>query len=134
MRPARSFKAVILLSVMCLGVFGILPKTIAEDSLPYATGEFTSGITRGTVEIRRDAGKWVLHFNEGFVHDGSPDPWVALGENGFQRHGIIGELKSNSGAQKYPIGPKLDPRTFHEVYIWCVEHNTSLGRARLKWL
>ncbi|MEM9278624.1 MAG: DM13 domain-containing protein, partial [Pseudomonadota bacterium] len=94
---------------------------------------FTSGITSGSVQVMKSQGQWMVTFGEDFIHDGAPDPWIALGKDGFQRHGIIGELKQFKGAQSYPIGEKLNPEDFNEVYIWCVEHNTSLGRAKLVW-
>ena len=99
---------------------------------PIATGTFGKGSTHGSVKIEQRNGEWILTFGDDFFHEGSPDPWVALGKDGFQRSGIIGELKQFKGTHSLVI-EKLNPQDFNEVYVWCVEHNSSLGRAMLVW-
>ncbi|WP_171136365.1 MULTISPECIES: hypothetical protein [unclassified Ruegeria] len=106
----------------------------APEGKRRAEGRFTTGSTAGGVSLFQNADQWAVYLEMDFVHDGSPDPWVALGQDGFRRDAIIGELTQFRGAQSFPIGPKLTPIEFNEVYIWCVQHNTSLGRARLTWL
>lgn len=106
----------------------------APKSKRRAQGRFTTGSSSGGVSIYQDEERWVVFLEDDFVHEGSPDPWVAFGRDGFRRDGIIGELTAFNGPQVYPVGPKLNVTEFNEVYIWCVEHNTSLGRARLSWL
>ena len=113
----------------------LLPQTsFAGEDIIYAYGKFTSGITKGEVCVTQRKLEWHIEFRDNFVHEGSPDPWVALGKDGYQRSGLIAELKQFKGAQSHTINPKVDPRLFNEVYIWCEQHNTSLGRAKLTWL
>lgn len=112
----------------------IVPKhAFAGEGIEYATGNFTSGVTKGLVCINQHGLEWFVEFRDNFVHEGSPDPWVALGKDGYQRSGLVAELKQFKGAQRHIINPKIDPRQFNEVYVWCEQHNTSLGRARLNW-
>ncbi|MEM7214807.1 MAG: hypothetical protein AAF423_04625 [Pseudomonadota bacterium] len=119
---------------VCIALFLLVCQvSYASERNSIASGSFTSGITSGSVLVRETGGQWVVTFGEDFVHDGSPDPWIAFGRDGFQRHGIIGKLNQLSGSQSHLVGPKLHPPDFNEVYIWCVEHNTSLGRARIIW-
>ncbi|MDA7964263.1 twin-arginine translocation pathway signal protein [Ruegeria sp.] len=106
----------------------------APAGLRRAQGQFTTGSTSGGVALYQDGERWAVFLEDDFAHEGSPDPWVAFGQDGFRRDGIIGELAAFEGPQVYPVGPKLNVTEFNEVYIWCVEHNTSLGRARLSWL
>ena len=103
----------------------------ADDGIVVATGLFTKTITKGNVSLVKRGNAWAVRLEDNFILDGSPDPWVALGNDGFQYRGIIGELVQLSGAQEFPIGALLNPRDFNEVYIWCVDHNISLGRAAL---
>lgn len=118
-----------------LVLLGLVPSVLRaeEKGVLRAKGTFTSGISYGDVTLHETATGWVVELNENFRHDGSPDPWVAFGSDGFRRDGIIGQLQHNDGKQRYQVGPRLNPREMNEIYIWCVQHNTSLGRARLTW-
>lgn len=105
----------------------------AQAREPVATGIFSKGFsTQGSVKIHKENGQWLITFGEDFLHEGSPDPWVALGKDGFQRSGIIGELKQFKGAHSFVV-ERLDPTKFNEIYIWCVQHNSNLGRAKIAW-
>lgn len=94
------------------------------------SGTFTSGRTTGSVQLIQHDGIWVVRLGDDFDHEGSPDPWVALGSDGFRRDAQLGPLNSDTGQQDYPLGPR-DPAEFNEVWIWCQRFSTPLGRARL---
>lgn len=115
-------RAVLLLLLMAL-------PAAAEDV--RATGSFTSGRVTGDVSLVGIDGKWFIRLEENFVHEGAPDPWVALGESTFRRDGLIGPLQSDTGAQLYPVPEHMDRAGFSTVYIWCERFSTPLGRARL---
>jgi len=114
-------------------VFSLLALAPAIAAEPTATGTFAKGFsTTGSVKIHKENDQWLITFGKDFVHEGSPDPWVAVGKNGFQRAGIVGELKQFKGSHSFVI-ERLDPTEFNEVYIWCVLHNANLGRAKVVW-
>jgi len=114
-------------------IFMLLVPFHTSASERIATGVFSKGFsTHGSVEVHQVKGKWVITFGEDFVHEGSPDPWIALGKGGFQRSGIIGELKQYRGKHSVAL-ERLNPTEFNEIYIWCVLHNSNLGRAKIVW-
>lgn len=120
------------LTLICASV--LFPQTpLANEPTIHAEGSFTSGVTSGKVYIIQIDKEWFVKFRDDFLHEGSPDPWVALGKDGYQRSGLIAELKQFKGTQKHKINPKIEALQFNEVYIWCEQHNTSLGRAKLIW-
>lgn len=111
----------------------MLIASIAFASEPFATGAFSKGFsTQGSVKVHQKNNQWLITFGEDFFHEGSPDPWVAFGKDGFQRSGIVGELKQFKGTHSFVV-ERLDPTDFNEVYIWCVQHNSNLGRAKITW-
>lgn len=95
-------------------------------------GSFQGGRTTGDVTVTKIDGQWVVRLEENFVHEGAPDPWVALGKDGFRRDAQLGPLREDRGTQTYPIPERFGPGDFNQVYIWCQEFSTSLGRAWLK--
>ncbi len=121
------------LAAVCMAPEFVYAQAQPPAGQKRASGQFTTGSTSGGVSLYQDGDHWAVYLETDFDHEGSPDPWVALGQNGFRRDAIIGELVEFKGDQTYPIGPKLNASEFNEVYIWCVEHNVSLGRARLTW-
>lgn len=120
-------KFILPFAFVLIAIFG------AAAHAQTAAGKFSSGFsTSGSVKITQENGQWLITFGEDFLHEGSPDPWVALGKDGFQRSGIVGELKQFKGMHSIAV-ERLDPTEFNEVYIWCVLHNANLGRAKLVW-
>ncbi|MEM7237693.1 MAG: DM13 domain-containing protein [Pseudomonadota bacterium] len=104
----------------------------AEASAAERGGSFEGGRTTGDVTVVQIDGQWVVRLEENFVHEGAPDPWVALGKDGFRRDAQLGPLREDTGAQIYPIPERFRQEDFNQVYIWCQEFSTSLGRAWLK--
>ena len=119
----RAFLAALLTSPALAG-------GLEEAKEQIRSGSFTSGRTTGSVQMMQIDGQWIVRLGEDFDHEGSPDPWVALGANGFRRDAQLGPLRANTGTQVYPLGPR-DPSDFNEVWIWCQRFSTPLGRARL---
>ncbi|MEM1276978.1 MAG: DM13 domain-containing protein [Pseudomonadota bacterium] len=111
----------------------LLAVLIASPGLAQErSGTFVGGRTTGSVSIIQQDGQWFVRLAPDFVHEGAPDPWVALGQDGFRRDAQLGPLREDTGEQLYQIPDRLDPSAFNQVYIWCQEHSTSLGRAWLK--
>ncbi|MEM8791153.1 MAG: DM13 domain-containing protein [Pseudomonadota bacterium] len=104
-----------------------LPASSGERS-----GEFVGGRTTGSVSIIQQDGQWFVRLGADFLHEGAPDPWVAFGKDGFRRDALLGPLREDEGEQLYPVPERLDPAEFNQVYIWCEQFSTSLGRAWLK--
>ena len=84
-------------------------------------------VTTGTAEVAD--GK--VNLLGDFTFDGAPDPKVALGRNGYDASTLMGNLKSNTGAQSYTIPAGIDASQYNEVWIWCERFNVPLGVARL---
>lgn len=119
----------------CVFIWQILALTLlargaAADEV-VANGIFQGGRTTGSAQIVRTADGWAVRLGNDFRHEGAPDPWVALGQGGFRRDAQLGPLRSDEGAQLYPIPERLNPAEFDAVYIWCQQYATSLGRALL---
>lgn len=89
--------------------------------------------TKGKVTVVTEDGQTVVKLNSGFNLDGAPDPKVGFGANGkYDKESKLGALRSNSGAQSYPVPADLDVSGYDEVYIWCEKYSVPLGVAKLK--
>ncbi|MEM0943632.1 MAG: DM13 domain-containing protein [Pseudomonadota bacterium] len=110
----------------------VLLAGMAEAGEVHSTGSFVGGRTTGDVEIIRDGDQFFVRLAPNFLHEGAPDPWVALGQDGFRRDALLGPLREDSGAQLYEIPARLAETPYNQVYIWCENFSTSLGRAWLK--
>lgn len=87
--------------------------------------------TVGAVRIVEDDGVKYVEFGDDFHHDQSPDPIVALGNNGYDAATRLGPLQSRDGAQRYEIPASLDPADYNEVWLWCGVADVALGMAAL---
>lgn len=115
---------------VCLAMLLMASVAVADEAV-HASGAFAGGRTAGTVSIVERDGAWFVRLEADFTHEGAPDPWVAFGKDGFRRDALISPLTSDAGEQLYPIPDRLDPAEFNQVYIWCEQFSSSLGRA---WL
>ena len=106
--------------------------TVAQAEEVLFVGTFVGGRTTGSVSVQQENGEYYVQLEADFVHEGAPDPWVAFGADGFRRDALLGELQNLEGRQRYRVPDRLDPTVFNQIYIWCEEYATSLGRAWLK--
>ena len=100
-----------------------------------ASGTFTgkSGhATKGRVSVQKSADGYVVELGEDFSLDGAPDPKLAFGKSGGKTPKSFAVLKSNTGAQTYPVPAAIDVGQYDEFYIWCDKYSVPLGHARLK--
>ena len=99
-------------------------------------GEFigeSGHITTGNVSIEKTDKGLVIVLAENFSLDGAPAPVVGLGKDGeYDEATELGDLKSDTGAQRYLIPKSVNISKYNEVYIWCVDFSVSLGVAKLK--
>lgn len=139
----------ILLSAMVLGACTSSSQSTAPASAPAASaatfthaiqgretavGSFTGAskhVTTGHASVFRADGKWFISLASDFFHDGSPDPKIAFGNNGFRQEAIISPLTSLTGAQVYEIPSTLDVGDYNEIWLWCEKFAVPLGVAPL---
>ncbi|MBM7067236.1 DM13 domain-containing protein [Actibacterium sp. 188UL27-1] len=89
-------------------------------------------VTRGSVAIVSRDGRNYVQLGNDFFFDGAPDPWVALGRNGYARETRMSKLAKTSGAQLYRIPANLDLSKYNQVYLWCERFSVPLGVANLR--
>ncbi len=111
-----------------------LPPALAADTMLVKQGALAgeSGhAATGTAQIVENGGTYYVTLAGDFTFDGAPDAKVALGHDGYDKATLMGALKSNAGAQSYPIPAGIDPAAYNEVWIWCEQYNVPLGMAKL---
>lgn len=100
---------------------------------PVGTGSFsgaTGHATSGSVTVTEKAGRFVIELGSNFDHDGSPDPYVALGKGkALISGGLVAVLKSNTGKQRYAIKATGALKNATHVLIWCKKYSVPIGVA-----
>lgn len=105
--------------------------------LETARGQFVGASgheTTGTASVFWTGSQWVVSLGSDFSLDGAPDPVVGLGNGGYDAASKLAPLRSDTGAQVYPLPPELDIGDYLQVYIWCEEFSVPLGVADLTLL
>jgi hypothetical protein len=76
----------------------------------------------------------LLSFAENFQSQAGPGLYVYLSPigNGVSGGIELDELKSNSGAQEYPLPEDIDPADFEFVIIYCKPFGVPFGAAQLQ--
>ena len=137
-----------LVTTIIPGTVDIIASTDGIDSLPALlkvlgesrTGMFmkkpgTSYTVSGTAILERlEDGSLLLQFGSDFFASSGPGLHVFLSTtNGINSSSLdLGDLKMNSGGQRYPLSGVIDPETFNWVVIHCVPFNVTFGFAELK--
>ncbi len=122
----------------------ILASADQISSLPYqisVNGASRSGTfgglngysVSGTVVLSNTDDGGVIAFNDDFRSQSGPGLVIILSPTNSISGGInLGSLKSNQGAQEYPLPEGTDPSTFTHVFVHCEPFGLPFGVAQLQ--
>ncbi|KGM86533.1 Electron transfer DM13 [Roseovarius mucosus DSM 17069] len=91
----------------------------------------------GTVKIKKQDGKTVVHLAEDYVFDPSknpPDIKIGFGNHETYAKGskIHDKLTVKKGAASFEVPASIDVDNYDELYIYCEQFSVILGVAPLK--
>ena len=111
---------------------GLTQYAFADEVVSHGTFSGMNGhSSSGKVTVLKTGSGYQIILENGFLFDGAPDPWVALGHDGVENSGFIAVLQHNSGRQVYSVPSGIDPAYFTNIYIWCKRFTVPLGVAKL---
>ena len=88
----------------------------------------------GTATLERSADESMLVFGSDFRSQSGPGLFVYISPNATNVTGgvSLGELKTQSGTQSYPIPANVDPDEFDHVLIYCQPFRVPFGTANFE--
>jgi hypothetical protein len=121
----------------------ISPCAASAAPTVVSSGAFTSGAhaTKGTATIYKlDDGTRVLRLTD-FSTSNGPEVHVYLAAAKVVKRNEdvtsagfvdLGDLKSNTGNQNYPLPASVALDSYHTISIWCARFHVNFGSAALK--
>ena len=85
----------------------------------------------GEVALINTGAGYEIRLSDDFSAVGGADPQLGFGDPVFDPDTIFSPLRSESGAQTYPLPASFDPATVTTFYVWCQEFDLSIAMARL---